>query len=58
MKEAGKPASHAMVASGDVRAAWFAADTDERRTVIREQVEKVVIGAPGRPDVEVFWRNG
>jgi DNA invertase Pin-like site-specific DNA recombinase len=57
VKAAGTPASHRMVSSGDVQVAWFAAGTDERRTVISEQVERVVIGAPGRPDAEVFWRK-
>jgi hypothetical protein len=57
-------AGHALVASGDVRAAWLAADTAERRTVIREQVEKIVVG-PGKPggkratmhNVEIIWRE-
>lgn len=64
VKEAGKPASHALVASGDVRAAWLAADTEERRTVIREQVDRIVVGPAkpgGRPapthNVEITWRN-
>jgi len=57
VKAAGTPASHKMVSSGDVQAAWFAAGTDERRTVISEQVERIVLGAPGRPYVEVFWRG-
>jgi DNA invertase Pin-like site-specific DNA recombinase len=57
VKDAGKPASHALVASGDVLAAWIALDTEGRRTVIAEQVESIVAGAPGRPDVEVFWRG-
>ena len=57
VKAAGTPASHKMVSSGDVQQAWFDAGTDERRTVIREQVERIVIGAPGRPDAEVFWRK-
>ena len=57
VKAAGTPASHKMVSSGDVQQAWFDAGTDERRTVIREQVERIVIGAPGRPDTEVFWRK-
>jgi site-specific DNA recombinase len=64
VKEAGKPASYAMVASGDVGAAWVAADPEERRTVIREQVERIVVGPcpPGghhtpMHDVAVFWRK-
>jgi DNA invertase Pin-like site-specific DNA recombinase len=57
VKDAGKPASHALVASGDVLAAWVALDTEGQRTVIAEQVESIVAGAPGRPDVEVFWRG-
>jgi hypothetical protein len=57
VKDAGKPASYALVSSGDVQAAWIAAGTEGQRTVIGEQVEKIVIGAPGRPDAEVFWRK-
>ena len=64
MKEAGKPASHALAASGDVRAAWLAADTEGRRTVIREQVEVIIVG-PAKPgghgpalhNVEINWRE-
>ncbi len=65
VKEAGKPASHALVASGDVRAAWIALeDAADRRTVIREQVDRIVVG-PATPggrrsvmhNVEVFWRE-
>ena len=64
VKDAGKPASHALVASGDVRAAWLAADTAERRAVIREQVDRIVVG-PGKRggkhatmhNVEVIWRE-
>jgi DNA invertase Pin-like site-specific DNA recombinase len=64
IKEAGKPASHALVASGDVRAAWLAADAAERRTVVREQVDRIVVG-PGKPggrhatmhNVEIAWRE-
>jgi hypothetical protein len=64
VKEAGKPASHALVSSGDVRAAWIALDVAGKRTVIREQVEKIVVGhgQPGwKPatmhNVEIFWRE-
>ena len=65
VKEAGRPASHALIASGDVRAAWIALeDVADRRTVIREQVEAIVVG-PATPggrrsvmhNVEVFWRE-
>lgn len=56
--------SHALVASGDVRAAWLAADTAGRCTVIREQVDRNVVG-PGKPggkratmhNVKVIWRE-
>lgn len=64
VKEAGRPASYAMVASGDVRAAWIAADTEDRRIVIREQVERIVVG-PSPPgghhtpmhNVQIKWRE-
>jgi hypothetical protein len=64
VKEAGKPATHALTASGDVRAAWIALDAEGRRTVTREQVEAVMVG-PARPgghgaplhNVEIIWRE-
>jgi DNA invertase Pin-like site-specific DNA recombinase len=63
VKDAGTPASHALVASGDVRAAWRAADTETRRTVIAEQVEAIVVGPAGPAgrdamhNVKVRWRK-
>jgi hypothetical protein len=47
-----------------VRAAWLAADTAEQRTVIREQVKRIVVG-PAKPggwhatmhNVEIIWRE-
>jgi site-specific DNA recombinase len=64
VKAAGRPATHALVASGDIPAAWAALDTAGKRTVIMENVEKIVVG-PGlvgsktatMHNVEVFWRE-
>jgi DNA invertase Pin-like site-specific DNA recombinase len=64
VKDAGKPASHAMIASGDVLAAWLAADLNERRVVIAEQVDRIVVGKGKRGgphdslhNIEIFWRE-
>lgn len=63
VQEAGRPASQALVSSGDVLAAWIGLDTAGRRAVIREQIEKITVG-PGLPgpkqasmhNVRIRWR--
>lgn len=61
--EAGKPASQELVRSGDIAAAWIKLDIAGKRTVIREQVEKIVVSSGGRGvkdamrNVEIFWRE-
>jgi hypothetical protein len=62
-KEAGKPASQELVRSGDVAAAWVKLNTAGKRTVIKEQVEKIVVSSGGQGvkdamrGVEIFWRE-
>ena len=46
IKDSGTPASDALVASGDILAAWIELDTAGRRAVIKEQVEYITVG-PG-----------
>jgi DNA invertase Pin-like site-specific DNA recombinase len=63
VKEAGRPASHALVASGDIRAAWLKAGIADRRTVIREQVAEIMVGPArggGRDpmrNVQITWTD-
>jgi len=68
VQEAGKPATYALVAAGDVISAWAALDTQGRRIVIAEQIERITVG-PGLPgllpggkpavthNVTVIWRK-
>lgn len=64
VKAAGTPATQALVAGGDVRAGWLALSTESRRTVIKEQVERIVVG-PGKQgsrsatlhNIDVRWRD-
>jgi DNA invertase Pin-like site-specific DNA recombinase len=66
VKDAGRPATHALVASGDILAAWNALDVAGKRAVLKENVEYITVG-PGlagtrSPDgalhnVVVKWRE-
>jgi hypothetical protein len=68
VQEAGKPATYALVAAGDVISAWADLDTQGRRVVIAEQIERITVG-PGLPgllpggkpavthNVEIGWRK-
>jgi site-specific DNA recombinase len=61
---AGTPASSALAASGDIWRSWVEASTEQKRTAIMEQVEKIVVGpakrGPVQPpgyNIEVVWRE-
>jgi hypothetical protein len=66
--EAGRPGSYALASGGDVLDAWAGLDTEGRRIVIAEQVERITVG-PGLPgllpggkpavthNVTVTWRK-
>lgn len=64
-KAAGRPATQALIKSGDIRAAWDAMDTAGRRVVIKENLSRIEVGA-GKPGsryatmhgVRLFDRDG
>ncbi len=66
VKAAGRPATHALVKTGDVAKAWKALDVPGKRVVIKENVEEVIVGRPA-PDrrsqdqpmhgVDIIWRD-
>jgi len=51
-KAAGKPATDALTRNKDIYAAWAAMDDDKRRDIVREQIEKIVVGAGVRGEPE------
>jgi len=51
-KAAGKPATEALTKGKDIYAAWAALDDEGRRAVIREHIEKIVVGAGVRGEPE------
>ena len=65
VKDAGRPASQALIESGDILAGWNALDPAGRRAVVKEQIEHITIGptttARGRAtalrNVTVKWRE-
>ena len=44
VKDAGRPASQALIESGDILAGWNALAPAGRRAVVKEQVEHITIG--------------
>jgi len=61
-KAAGKPATEALTKGKDIYAAWAAMDDEGRRQVIREEIDKIVVGPSvrGEPldmsNVKIDWK--